>query len=163
MKKYVMALDQGTTSSRAILFDKKGNICAKAQHEFTQIYPKAGWVEHNPMEILFSQLQSVMEVMAKSGAECLRILERKHVDLIFMDQMMPGMDGTQVLFEIRKMERRQNADKPVPVVLLTADDTVGARKHYLEAGFNDYIPKPVEPGQIREQVEHYLLVSYENN
>ena len=102
-------------------------------------------------------------VMAKSGAECLRILERKHVDLIFMDQMMPGMDGTQVLFEIRKMERRQNADKPVPVVLLTADDTVGARKHYLEAGFNDYIPKPVEPGQIREQVEHYLLVSYENN
>ena len=68
MKKYVMALDQGTTSSRAILFDKKGNICAKAQHEFTQIYPKAGWVEHNPMEILFSQLQSVMEVMAKSGA-----------------------------------------------------------------------------------------------
>lgn len=66
MKKYVLALDQGTTSSRAILFDKKGNICFKAQHEFTQIYPHTGWVEHNPMEILFSQLQSVMEVMAKS-------------------------------------------------------------------------------------------------
>ncbi|MBR5190663.1 MAG: glycerol kinase GlpK [Clostridia bacterium] len=71
MKKYVLALDQGTTSSRAILFDKKGNICFKAQHEFTQIYPHTGWVEHNPMEILFSQLQSVMEVMAasKAGAE----------------------------------------------------------------------------------------------
>ncbi len=68
MKKYVLALDQGTTSSRAILFDKKGNICYKAQHEFTQIYPHTGWVEHNPMEILFSQLQSVMEVMAQSKA-----------------------------------------------------------------------------------------------
>ncbi len=68
MKKYVLALDQGTTSSRAILFDKKGNICYKAQHEFTQIYPHTGWVEHNPMEILFSQLQSVMEVMATSKA-----------------------------------------------------------------------------------------------
>ena len=68
MKKYVLALDQGTTSSRAILFDKKGNICFKAQHEFTQIYPHTGWVEHNPMEILFSQLQSVMEVMAASKA-----------------------------------------------------------------------------------------------
>lgn len=43
MKKYVMALDRGTTSSRAILFDKNGNICAKAQHEFTQIYLKAGF------------------------------------------------------------------------------------------------------------------------
>ena len=68
MKKYVLALDQGTTSSRAILFDKKGNICYKAQHEFTQIYPHTGWVEHNPMEILFSQLQSVMEVIAASKA-----------------------------------------------------------------------------------------------
>ena len=68
MKKYVLALDQGTTSSRAILFDKQGNICYKAQHEFNQIYPHTGWVEHNPMEILFSQLQSVMEVMSQSKA-----------------------------------------------------------------------------------------------
>lgn len=67
MKKYVMALDQGTTSSRAILFDKNGKICAKAQHEFTQIYPQAGWVEHSPMSILFSQLQSATEVFATSG------------------------------------------------------------------------------------------------
>lgn len=68
MKKYVMALDQGTTSSRAILFDRNGKICAKAQHEFTQIYPQAGWVEHSPMSILFSQLQSATEIMATSGA-----------------------------------------------------------------------------------------------
>ena len=67
MKKYVMALDQGTTSSRAILFDRNGKICAKAQHEFTQIYPQAGWVEHSPMSILFSQLQSATEVFASNG------------------------------------------------------------------------------------------------
>ena len=68
MSKYIMALDQGTTSSRCILFDKKGNICSMAQKEFTQIYPKPGWVEHNPMEIWSSQLAVTMEAMAKVGA-----------------------------------------------------------------------------------------------
>lgn len=65
---YIMALDQGTTSSRCILFDKSGNICSMAQKEFTQIYPKAGWVEHNPMEIWSSQLAVVTEAMATIGA-----------------------------------------------------------------------------------------------
>ena len=61
MKKYVMALDQGTTSSRCILFDKKGNICSVAQIEFDQIYPKPVWVEHDPMEIWSSQLSVATE------------------------------------------------------------------------------------------------------
>ncbi len=68
MKKYMMALDQGTTSSRCILFDKQGNICSMAQKEFTQIYPKPGWVEHNPMEIWSSQLAVMSEAMAMVGA-----------------------------------------------------------------------------------------------
>ena len=68
MGKYVMALDQGTTSSRCILFDKKGKICSMAQKEFTQIYPKPGWVEHNPMEIWSSQLAVLTEAMAMVGA-----------------------------------------------------------------------------------------------
>ena len=68
MKKYVMALDQGTTSSRCILFDKKGNICSVAQKEFEQIYPKPGWVEHNPMEIWASQLSVATEAISKIGA-----------------------------------------------------------------------------------------------
>ena len=59
MAKYVLALDQGTTSSRAIIFDKQGNIVCKAQNEFEQIYPQAGWVEHDPLAILYSQMQSV--------------------------------------------------------------------------------------------------------
>ncbi|MBD5460585.1 MAG: glycerol kinase GlpK [Lachnospiraceae bacterium] len=69
MQKYVMALDQGTTSSRCILFDKKGKICSMAQKEFTQIYPQPGWVEHNPMEIWSSQLSVAMEAMAIVGAK----------------------------------------------------------------------------------------------
>ena len=67
MKKYVLALDQGTTSSRCILFDKQGNICSMAQKEFEQIYPYAGWVEHDPMEIWASQLSVATEAMSKIG------------------------------------------------------------------------------------------------
>ncbi len=68
-EKYVMALDQGTTSSRCILFDKKGNIISIAQKEFTQIYPQPGWVEHDPVEIWSSQLAVVTEAMAKASVK----------------------------------------------------------------------------------------------
>lgn len=69
MGKYIMALDQGTTSSRCILFDKDGTICSMAQKEFTQIYPQPGWVEHDPMEIWSSQLAVTTEAMAKVMAQ----------------------------------------------------------------------------------------------
>ena len=68
MAKYIMALDQGTTSSRCILFDKAGNICSVAQKEFTQIYPKPGWVEHDAMEIWATQIGVAQEALAKIGA-----------------------------------------------------------------------------------------------
>ena len=67
MKKYVIALDQGTTSSRCILFDEHQNIVQMAQKEFTQHYPHPGWVEHDPMEIYSSQYGVLMEVLAQSG------------------------------------------------------------------------------------------------
>ncbi len=73
MKTYIMALDQGTTSSRCILFDENGQICSMAQKEFTQIYPKPGWVEHNPMEIWSSQLAVATEAMAKLGVDATQI------------------------------------------------------------------------------------------
>jgi len=66
-KKYVLALDQGTTSCRAILFDRDSNIKGVAQKEFTQIYPKAGWVEHNAEEIWSTQYGVIAEVIAKTG------------------------------------------------------------------------------------------------
>ena len=70
MQKYVMALDQGTTSSRCILFDEAGTIVSVAQKEFTQIYPQPGWVEHNPMEIWSSQFSVAIEAMANRGVRC---------------------------------------------------------------------------------------------
>ncbi|WP_195282479.1 glycerol kinase GlpK [Harryflintia acetispora] len=69
MKKYVVALDQGTTNSRAIVFDKQQHIVGVAQKEFMQLYPKAGYVEHDPMEIYASQYGVLMEVLAGSGIE----------------------------------------------------------------------------------------------
>src|SRR5580658_4883122 len=65
---YILALDQGTTSSRAILFDQSGAIAAVAQKEFEQHYPQAGWVEHDPTEILTSQLSCAVEALGKASA-----------------------------------------------------------------------------------------------
>ncbi|HQE70760.1 MAG TPA: FGGY family carbohydrate kinase, partial [Atopobiaceae bacterium] len=64
---YIIALDQGTTSSRAILVDRTGTMLDTVQREFEQIYPKPGWVEHNPQDILFSQLGSLAELVARHG------------------------------------------------------------------------------------------------
>lgn len=67
MKKYIMALDEGTTSARAILFDRDSNEVASAQYEFTQIYPNPGWVEHDPEEIWEKQLLALNESIEKAG------------------------------------------------------------------------------------------------
>jgi glycerol kinase len=68
-KQYILALDQGTTSSRAILFDRMGDIVSVAQKEFTQIYPQPGWVEHDPQEIWGGQAGVASEAIAKAGLE----------------------------------------------------------------------------------------------
>jgi len=67
MEKYILALDQGTTSSRAIIFDKQGNVLGLAQQEFTQIFPKSAWVEHDPKEIWETQLKVAREVLKTTG------------------------------------------------------------------------------------------------
>lgn len=69
MGKYIMALDQGTTSSRTILFDKNGNIVCQANKEFEQIFPQPGWVEHNPEEIWMTQMLTMEEVMKKAKVQ----------------------------------------------------------------------------------------------
>ncbi len=68
-QKYVLALDQGTSSSRSVVFDRDGRIVAMAQRELTQIYPQAGWVEHDPREIWTSQLATARDVLAKAKLE----------------------------------------------------------------------------------------------
>lgn len=66
-KKYIVALDQGTTSSRAVVLDHNANIVSSSQREFTQIYPQAGWVEHDPMEIYATQSSTLVEALSKAG------------------------------------------------------------------------------------------------
>jgi glycerol kinase len=72
-KKYIIALDQGTTSSRSVLFNASGQIVDIAQQEFTQIFPKPGWVEHDPMEILSSQLATLSGLIAKNSVKASEI------------------------------------------------------------------------------------------
>ncbi len=67
MKQYILALDEGTTSARSILFDRECRVVSMAQHEFPQIYPRPGWVEHDPMDIYANQYASMTECIAKSG------------------------------------------------------------------------------------------------
>ena len=69
MKRYILALDEGTTSARAILFDRQGRTVASAQHEFPQIYPQPGWVEHDPMAIYAAQYAAMTECIAGSGID----------------------------------------------------------------------------------------------
>ena len=69
MQKYLLALDQGTTSSRAILFDLNGRIVNSAQYEFRQIYPEAGYVEHDPFDILETQKQAAADVLQRANVQ----------------------------------------------------------------------------------------------
>ena len=71
--KAILALDQGTTSSRAILYNHSGDILGVAQKEFQQIFPRSGWVEHNPIEIWESQLQVARQVLSDCGINPIQI------------------------------------------------------------------------------------------
>ena len=73
MKKYIIAFDQGTTSSRTIVFNYRGDIVASSQKEFTQYFPKPGWVEHDPIEIWQTQLRTAREALQKAGIEAKQV------------------------------------------------------------------------------------------
>jgi glycerol kinase len=88
MDGYVLALDQGTTSSRAIIFDRCGSMITKAQYPIEQIYPQPGWVEHDPMEILSTQLHAMSEAFEKSGLSptdiaCIGITNQRETTILW--------------------------------------------------------------------------------
>ena len=86
--KYILALDQGTTSSRTIVFDEGMNIVSLAQREFRQIYPQPGWVEHDPFDILSTQTETMREAVAKAGIDPRDIAASGH--------HQPARDGRRV-------------------------------------------------------------------
>ena len=87
-KRYIIALDQGTTSSRTVLVDRKGNVCAMSQREFPQLYPQPGWVDHDPKDIVGSQLGTFTELMTQMGLspddiECIGITNQRETTIIW--------------------------------------------------------------------------------
>ena len=85
MAKYVMALDAGTTSNRCILFNEKGEMCSVAQREFTQYFPKPGWVEHDADEIWASMLGVAVEAMnmiRRTGTSCDRMAVPQNIRIL---------------------------------------------------------------------------------
>lgn len=123
MGKYVAALDQGTTSSRCILFDKQGTICSVAQKEFTQIYPQPGWVEHDPREIWSSQFSVMMEAMGKIGAS--------HEDIAAIG--ITNQRETTIVWDKKTGEPVYNA------IVWQCRRTSGIIDELNQKGFHDYI------------------------
>ena len=89
-----------------------------------------------------------------SGRECLGLVEKEHFDIIFLDHMMPEMDGIETLNHIKAMEDCKC--KNTPVIVLTANAVAGAREKYMEEGFNAYISKPIDAGKLEEVIKEYL-------
>ena len=83
-KKYILALDQGTTSSRSVIVDEKGTIIAMSQQEFPQIFPKSGWVEHDALVILETQLSTLKKVIQKANINPIHIAPKNITNKIYI-------------------------------------------------------------------------------
>ena len=121
--KYILSLDQGTTSSRCILFNKGGDICSMAQKEFTQYYPKPGWVEHDPMEIWSSQLAVATEAMARLGVkasdiEAVGITNQRETTIVW------DRETGQPVYPAIVWQCRRTADRIIELIRDGADQTV---------------------------------------
>lgn len=91
---------------------------------------------------------------AISGKECLECVKKKHYDVIFLDHMMPELDGVETLHRMKQMTDRKNTD--TPVIMLTANAIVGAKEEYIRAGFMDYLTKPIQESELLEMLLKYL-------
>ena len=146
MGTYLLSLDQGTTSSRAILFDREQNILGVAQKEFTQFYPREGWVEHDPMEVWSSQYGVMMEVIAQSGVNPAEIaaigITNQRETTILWDRATGRPIYNAIVWQCRRTaelvdrlrssrhwtEHIRRRHRPVPGrVLLRHQDPMGAR------------------------------------
>ena len=92
--------------------------------------------------------------MANSGEEAIRLAETKKYDIIFLDHMMPEMDGIETLQNMKKSD--SNMNKETPVIMLTANAIVGAKEEYINQGFTDYLTKPVECEKLERIIRKYL-------
>ncbi|MBR1862146.1 MAG: response regulator [Lachnospiraceae bacterium] len=93
---------------------------------------------------------------ATSGAQCLELVKKNNYDIIFMDQRMPEMDGTETLQHIKEMPAEENLSYGKPVICLTANVVSGARENFIKAGFTDYLGKPIDADKLEKMLAKYL-------
>src|SRR5262245_45592932 len=106
-KKYILALDQGTSSSKAFLFDRNGQIVRQASRDFRQIYPRPGWVEHDPEEIWRSQLESAREVVAGDPGEIAALgLTNQRETTILWDRLSGKPIHNAIVWQCRRTTER---------------------------------------------------------
>ncbi len=128
------------------------------QEKFTAPDAKILVVDDTPMNLtvvkgLLRQTKVQIET-AESGIECLRLVQKNHYDIIFLDHRMPKMDGIETLQEIKKMPTHKNVD--TPFISLTANAISGAREQYIDAGFQDYLTKPIDSDKLEAMMIKYL-------
>ena len=106
MDAYILALDQGTTSSRAILFDRQAKVVSLAQRELRQFYPQPGWVEHDPLEIWASQLAVAREAIAAAGVRAAQIaaigITNQRETTILWDRATGQPIGNAIVWQCRR-------------------------------------------------------------
>ena len=127
MKKYIMALDAGTTSNRCILFDHDGKICSVAQKEFTQYFPKPGWVEHDANEIWTTQLGVALSAMNAEGKLVVAIMSKGHFTKSGHFIVLRGItaDGKVLVADPASL-KRSNQEWDLSLILEEARKRVGA-------------------------------------
>ena len=130
----------------------------KYREKFTAPEALVLMVDDNPMNLtVFKSLIKQTKVQvdtANDGDEGLLLAKEKKYDIIFLDHMMPGKDGIETLHELKKQESGPNRN--TPVICLTANAISGAREQYIEAGFNDYLTKPIDTDKLEEMLLTYL-------
>lgn len=140
-------------------FRKKSSGANDTRNERKQFFApeaKVMVVDDNKMNLkVFSNLLKHTQMQIReveSGNECIRILEKERFDLVFLDHMMPGMDGIDTLHAIRE----QNLCEGVPVIMLTANNIVGERERFIKEGFDDFLSKPIIPAKLEDIILTYL-------
>jgi CheY-like chemotaxis protein len=93
--------------------------------------------------------------MASSGIEAIKYVSENHYDVIFMDCLMPGMDGFEATGKIREIEKQEQRPSPSIIIALTAKALIGDREQCIEAGMDEYLPKPLEMNQLKKLLDSY--------
>ena len=94
--------------------------------------------------------------LAESGEKCLELMKQKKYDMVFLDHMMPGMDGIETLQRLKNMDASLNKD--TPIIVMTANAVTGAKRMYLAEGFDDYISKPLGYVELENIIKKYIDV-----